>query len=205
MVLTTGEVGLIAVAATLAGVFTTLSIDRKRFVTNRRERWFNDRRDAYIDFVDSVNNIEHVCDSITALLLAGKKDKIPQKTIERYRLNAEAANRALAALRLIGSAQAASTAGEIVLLQKTILSLHPQFNKDSQPEEVDSNRVDKLSSDFRRSRHDFLQIARRELGVIEETEASPGQLPDTALVLAFRWVRRKIYESYVRSQTNTQE
>src|SRR5665213_836103 len=125
MILTTGEIGLIAVGATLVGVFVTLSIDRKRFSAARKERWFDDRRDAYANFLKSVNHIKDVCNSVTALLLADKKDKLPEKLTKNYSTNAEAANESLTIVRLVGSSRAGNEAQRIVNSQKAILALHP--------------------------------------------------------------------------------
>ena len=199
MVLTTGEIGLVAVGATLASVYVTLFLDRRRLLISRRERWLDDRRDAYFKFVKSTNGISNVCERITTALLKNE-DKLPERTVKKYRASAEAANDALVELRLIGSIHAGNMAGRIVSCQKRILRLHPQFNPDPQPEKVDTKKLNQLGDDFRKARQDFIKVVRQELGIIDSGPGKSERLPDTALVLALKWFRKKMYDSYVRSQ-----
>ncbi|MCU1441811.1 MAG: hypothetical protein JWP85_2808 [Rhodoglobus sp.] len=201
MILTTGEIGLFAVAATITGVIATQRFERKRYKTTRQERWFTDRKDAYIDFYDTSIKIDPVCQRIYTLCDTGNIDKIADIKTDNYTERAETANKALAAVGFIGSNESRLAAQNMADAQQRILSLHPNINKGP----VDSRNtspsdVKELYEKYRTARKAFVNIAREELGANGQQTNLNGSLPDTGLVLATRWIRKKFYLSYLRNQ-----
>jgi hypothetical protein len=198
MILTTGEVGLVAVGATLCGVLMSSVLDRKRASIARRERWFDQRSEAYITFLNITQRMDDRTKSVANALLADREPD-PIDDVDKYVRDARQANLALVKIRLLGSEAALQAANELTDAQIEILALHPAILTDGKPKKVSKKKLRQLDGTYSHLRQRFIEIVREELGVAQSLR-DEAALPKTAIVIAGLWFRRKMYESYIRAQ-----
>ena len=200
MILTTGEIGLVAVGATLFGVFATQYVERRRFTTTRKERWFERRSDAYETFLHSAYNLNEIETNVIKSITNNSSKSIQTEDIEKYQTERSAANRALATVRTVGSSAAREKAGQIVA------SINNFFEKVKQVQPGQPTPQDKLDLQNLRLKSvelvaDFVKEVRKEFGVEDEvSDLNRDTYPELGVVLIFKWVRKKFYESYIRAE-----
>ena len=169
MTLTTGEVGLIAVGATLVGTFGTMIFAERHYQSERKARWFKDRREVYVNFLMIASKIHETIEDIADEIIknggtVSREDSFfGREEYETYEKLTEAAKKPMTEIRLLGSPQIIALMRRLVNSENIILKFHPMFNK--KPGKVSKARMTKLKRSYNDSYSSFIAEARKELDI----------------------------------------
>lgn len=169
MILTTGEVGLIAVGSTLVGTLGTMYLQERRANAERKARWFKEKREVYVDFLIHASKMHKIIDRLAdeviseGAKLTKENSFFQKKQHAAYSKLAASASRPIKEIQLLGSSEIASIASRLVKDENKILNHHPSFK--SKPKKTSKANMINLKTAYNGAYNDYVKKARKELEI----------------------------------------